>query len=392
MNNEDLYAGREQTLVKHYILEHYLERFAHIVGSAWQAITYVDCFSGPWNARSEKLEDSSFALALQQLRTARANLTDFKVRHGQEPLEIRCFFLERDAAAFTKLRQFARSVSDAEVATRNATLEESIDSILKFVYARRADAFPFVFVDPTGWTGFALDVITPLLRLRPGEVLINFMTEYVVRFAEHPDAHVRQSFDRLFGSVDYRSRIAGLTGDAREEELVRCYCDAIAQIGEFNYVCPAIVLNPARDRTHFHLLYATRNAKGVEVFKKVEEKAMAVMEKARGKAQQRLREKKSGQAELFGPEEMHDTRYYANLRERHFSASKQHVSKLIAGCRVISYDEAWKAALSHPLVWERDLRDWIAEWAKSGRLVVEGLKGRERAPKRGAHHRIVRKA
>lgn len=70
MSEGDLYAGREQTLVKHYILEHYLERFAHIVGSAWDAITYVDCFSGPWNARSERLEDSSFALALRQLKAA----------------------------------------------------------------------------------------------------------------------------------------------------------------------------------------------------------------------------------------------------------------------------------------------------------------------------------
>jgi len=30
--NED-YAGREQSLVKHYILRNYLERFAHIIGS-----------------------------------------------------------------------------------------------------------------------------------------------------------------------------------------------------------------------------------------------------------------------------------------------------------------------------------------------------------------------
>jgi hypothetical protein len=94
----DLYADLEQTLVKHFILEHYLERFAHIVGSAWDAITYVDCFAGPWNARSEHLEDSSFALALAQLRAARTNLADLKLARGRPPLELRCFFLEKDAA------------------------------------------------------------------------------------------------------------------------------------------------------------------------------------------------------------------------------------------------------------------------------------------------------
>lgn len=65
MSNGELYTGREQTLVKHFILQKYLERFAYIVGSHWDTLTYVDCFSGPWNARSEKFEDSSFAIALK---------------------------------------------------------------------------------------------------------------------------------------------------------------------------------------------------------------------------------------------------------------------------------------------------------------------------------------
>jgi hypothetical protein len=59
MSDKDLYVEREQTLVKHFILRKYLERFAHIVGTFADAITYVDCFSGPWNVRSEELKDSS---------------------------------------------------------------------------------------------------------------------------------------------------------------------------------------------------------------------------------------------------------------------------------------------------------------------------------------------
>lgn len=59
MADPDLYAGREQTLVKHLILGKYLERFAHIIGSHWNSITYVDCFSGPWNVKSDNLSDSS---------------------------------------------------------------------------------------------------------------------------------------------------------------------------------------------------------------------------------------------------------------------------------------------------------------------------------------------
>ena len=67
--NED-YAGREQSQVKHYILQHYLERFAHIIGSKWTTITYVDCFSGPWESQTKDHSDTSFAIALQELRKA----------------------------------------------------------------------------------------------------------------------------------------------------------------------------------------------------------------------------------------------------------------------------------------------------------------------------------
>lgn len=75
MTDSELYLGREQTLVKHLILRKYLERFAHIVGTHWEVITYVDCFSGPWNVRSKQLKDSSFAIALEELRKARQTLS-----------------------------------------------------------------------------------------------------------------------------------------------------------------------------------------------------------------------------------------------------------------------------------------------------------------------------
>jgi hypothetical protein len=59
--DETSYFGREQSLIKHIILEKYLERFAVITGSWCDGIIYVDGFSGPWNVQSEKLDDASFS-------------------------------------------------------------------------------------------------------------------------------------------------------------------------------------------------------------------------------------------------------------------------------------------------------------------------------------------
>jgi three-Cys-motif partner protein len=69
--DQTAYQGREQTLVKHVILRQYLSAWAHKVASFCDTLTYVDCFSGPWNAVSDDLSDASFSIALEELRKAR---------------------------------------------------------------------------------------------------------------------------------------------------------------------------------------------------------------------------------------------------------------------------------------------------------------------------------
>ena len=69
-----------------------------------------------------------FSIALGELRSARDHYADSRRQVG-----LRCFFLERDADAYARLKAYADAVDDAEVETRNAILEESVDAILNFV-------------------------------------------------------------------------------------------------------------------------------------------------------------------------------------------------------------------------------------------------------------------
>ncbi len=378
MSNGELYAGREQTLVKHIILQKYLERFAYIVGSRWDVLTYVDCFSGPWNARSDKFEDSSFAIALKELRNAK----DALAKRGRN-VQLRCFFLEKDRAPYAKLKEFADSVTDAKIETRNAPLEESIPEITEFVRRGGVNAFPFVFIDPTGWTGFEMETIIPLLRLNPGEVLINFMTGHIRRFLDSPHEQTQDSFKRLFGSVAFRGRVEGLDKQDREDAAVDEYTCNAKSVGDFSFGSNAIVLHPEKDRTHFNLIYLTRNLKGIEVFKDAEKKAMEVQETARAEAQQRKRVDLKGQSELFGSKELHDSTHYDSLRERYQSKARSLVLRVLESKRRMLYDDAWTLALSGPMSWESDLKGWIEEWKEEGRLEISGMKPRQRVPHRG---------
>ncbi|MBI4719623.1 MAG: three-Cys-motif partner protein TcmP [Planctomycetes bacterium] len=376
MSTDD-YEGREQTLVKHIVLREYLRRFGYIVGSAWDTITYVDCFAGPWETRSSTFDDASFSIAVRQLREAR-DTYEAQGRH----LKLRCYFLEKDKSAFAKLREFAGSVQDVEVRCQNLAFEAAVADIVQFVKEGGGTSFPFIFIDPTGWTGFGMDQIGPILRLEPAEVLINLMTGHIRRFVESPDAHTQESLKRLCGSIDFREIVAGKRALDRDDAIIEQYSRIVSETGNFRYVCPVTILDPVRNRPHFHLIFATRNPKGMEVFKGAERTAMTQMEEARGDRRRRDREEKTGQGELFPSEVMHDPSYYNELRDRYTERAQLQVLKELKRRGRLEYDIAWEVALRESLVSERDLQEWIKAWRKQGCVLVEGLRAKEKVPKR----------
>lgn len=385
MPQSDLYEGREQTLVKHYILGKYLERFAHIIGSRWDTINYIDCFAGPWNVKSDKFEDSSFSIALRELRKAR----DTRRARGRQ-VRFRCFFLEKDPRAYQSLRRFADGEKDVDIQTKNADLETSVNAIVRFASVQRDQAFTFTFIDPNGWSGFAMSKIAPLLKIEPGEVLINFMTEHIRRFLDSPQQQTQQSFEDLFGAGDYRRRLAGLSKQDREDEAVALYSQNVRNVGNFPYVSAAVVLHPDTDRKYFHLIYATRNLKGIEVFKQAEKKAMAVMEQTRATAQSLRRERTTRQFELRMPSRPGNVgEYYKSLRGRYLTRSKEAIQELLRSGLKVLYEDAWSRALSFPLVWESDLKDWIKDWQKDDVLRIEGMSSRQRVPRLNTKNLLI---
>jgi three-Cys-motif partner protein len=390
LNSGDLYTGREQTYVKHLILRNYLERFAIIVGSQWKTLTYVDCFSGPWKVKSEEFKDTSFAIALEQLRKAREV---HRERTGRT-LSLRCFFLEKTLSAYKRLKHYTDQIDDVEIETKRKKLENAVQDILNFVHEGGPDSFPFIFIDPTGWSGFAMKTITPLLQLNPAEVLINFMTEHIRRFIESPQKQTQESFVKLFGSGQFKDTLRGLEQKDREDALVAAYSESVKRIGEFVYTSSAIVLHPKKDRTHFHLIYATREPKGIEVFKAAEKKAMPIMERTRDEAQKRGREERTGQTELaFSSMAAHDpSAYFRSLREWYTSRARAAVLDLIRSNGQLPYDKAWSSAMTFPLTWESDLKEWFGHWKSTGCLEFTGMKEGQRVPQRGESILIVWKA
>ncbi len=379
---EPAYYGREQTAVKHFILGRYLTPLPLIVGRSWvRDILYVDCCSGPWNTVTNDLSDSSIGIALRQLREARRILT----AEGR-PVTFRCIFVEKNPVAYAQLEKYCDSISDIQVKTLPGDFVEHIPEILRLVVARE-NSFPFFFIDPTGWSPLKIGPLKPLLQCEPGEVLINFMTSHIRRFLGLEG----QDFEALLGEQAMED-IRGQVGQERDDAAAFAYADQIAHAGNFQYVCTTLVLNPQYDQTRYHLIYATRHHKGVEVFKQVEHNATEFMELARADARQRVRIDTSNNLELFPSDQYAggNDNYLMMLRNRYLNTAHARVKDALRRNkrRPMLYDEAWKIVCRFPLVWESDLHKWIKhEWRD--KISVLGMKPNQRVPKCQSGHSLV---
>ena len=74
MNPED-YKGKEQTYIKHTLLNNYLYRLFMIIGRYEDSISYVDCFAGPWQEDSDDLRATSIAISLNIMKKCQEGLS-----------------------------------------------------------------------------------------------------------------------------------------------------------------------------------------------------------------------------------------------------------------------------------------------------------------------------
>jgi three-Cys-motif partner protein len=162
MLDPDEYSGREQTYVKHYVLKTYIERVAYKFSSFEEQFIYVDGFSGPWKSENENYDDTSFKIAIDQLRDVKRGVKE----RWSKDVHFRCLFIEKTKRAFGDLEVAVGSIEDVEIKLINGSFKDSVEDICNFV----GRSFSLIFIDPTGWQGFAMQKISPLLNLR-GEVL-----------------------------------------------------------------------------------------------------------------------------------------------------------------------------------------------------------------------------
>lgn len=367
------YAGREQALVKHYLLETYLDRLVHKVARSYDQIVYVDGYSGPWLSSGQSFEDTSFGIALSALRKAKASWAAL----GRTPRMV-AHLVERDAKAYQKLATVPERFPDIEVHTHFGDFRALAAEISRRIPNA---AFSFVLIDPKGWR-IDLNQIEPLIARPNAEVLFNFMFEFVNRAASMSDPLTVSGLDQLIPYGAWRDALPNATTpDQRKRIIVDAFAESLSKVGGYEFVAETPILRPVRDRVLYSLVYGTRKPIGLQVFRDTQVKALREQAKIRGAAKVRAASEKSNQSELFDSfVDMAPDESLASLEGELGQAEATILQLLPTSPEAISYGTLWPKVLSRHVVRETEVASIVAAMRRDGRVLIQDWGPRVRRP------------
>lgn len=306
----EAYIGREQALIKHYVLEKYLEKLTSIlaVNRSNFEFTYIDCFAGPWQADTAQMHSTSIAISLQVLDKCKKTIES---RGGRAI--IRALFVEQSDSAYPYLARYLAEHTPTDITTHSIHGEfvASRQKILDWVGAQ---GHAFFFIDPKGWTEVKVNTLAPLLVRSRSEFVINFMYDFINRTVSM-DRYAAE-MEELLGQAMPSETLEG----NRELLILNTYRKNLKkQVLNHQAAYPVRsayvrVLDPHKERTKYHLVYVTTHPKGVIKFMETYEGADVLQGEVRAQIRDNKKLQKTGTIDLFSDHEpfIDDTALKAN--------------------------------------------------------------------------------
>jgi len=366
------YGGRGQALVKHTFLDRYMRDQLYKVGH-FGTFVYVDLFAGPWQSRSNDYSDTSFGIALQRMREAKAKLAS----NGTN-VQMIAHLVEKKN--FDELEAAVARFPEIEVHCHRGRAEVHANAIASQI---PTSAFRFVVVDPKGLP----DVrdFAQLIAAPKTEVLLNFMFQFANRFA-HTDRMPRliEWLSSVAPQRNWQDEVDGLSGDEREQFITDMARSALVKMGAYDFA-PAITVDETEtNRALYKLIYLTRHPLGLRVFRDAQVAALDVQAGHRSMVQESKRQEKTGQGNMFVAAGLADPGErsavaLSNGRRKAVQSAFEQISAAPKGG--ILWKLLWTMVLNDHVVTYRELSDAVAKWHKEGRVTIQGLPPKARTPK-----------
>lgn len=250
------------TRVKHAILRGYLEAWCPILGGRNQRLVYLDGFAGP--GLYEGGEVGSPIIAIE-------TALEHKLE-AQRKAELVFYFVEAREDRFRSLREvLANRFNDENLAehrlrysVHHAEFAAQIADVLEKIEADGASLAPtLAFLDPFGFSGMPMSLISRILRYRSCEVLATFMEGFVNRFASELAPGV---LTELFGDSDWMPGLDLLEPGQRKEFWLELYQRKMRELGRAKFVLRFEMANKF-NQAEYYLIFGTNHWRGVEAMK-----------------------------------------------------------------------------------------------------------------------------
>jgi three-Cys-motif partner protein len=252
----------QHTIVKHAILKAYLDAWFPILGGRYLKLVYLDGFAGP--GAYEEGQIGSPVIAIESA-----------LRHKLGPkrkAELVFFFIESRHDRVTSLREVLKEKFSREIlashrirySVHEAEFAPQIASVLDKIEADGALLAPtLAFLDPFGFSGMPMRLISRILKYRSCEVLATFMEGFVNRFASELS---REALDELFGDSEWTPGLEIANPIERREFWLDLYQKKMKQIGGARHVLRFEMVNKF-NQTEYYLVFGTSHWRGVEAMK-----------------------------------------------------------------------------------------------------------------------------
>jgi hypothetical protein len=171
--------------------------------------------------------------------------------------------------------------------------------------------------------------------------------------------------------------------------LVGAFTESLAVLGKYPFVAETTILRPLQDRPLYCLCYATRNSRGVEVFRDCQIKALVEQAKTRAAVKLKRATANTGQGELFeslyeiAPDEL------ASFLDNERLLAEGTVVELTPNApNSIRYEELWPQVLLRRVIRLPDVNKMVARLYAEERLLIPDWEKERRVPQQ--HYRIQR--
>ena len=261
---------REQTRIKHIILEKYMWAFYTILKKWNPNMVFIDGFAGRGTYDGE---DGNQVLGspLRALETIAKN-PDFAAA-------VSTVLFEKDAHLFGQLQQSIETFLETNKNVRPPHMEcgEFASSLNKLLDGLESDgkklAPTFLFVDPCGVSGTSFDAIQRFLNIRSCEAFIFFNIDGVRRIVGLGDPTSQTLLDLLGSeekSKELLDRVASCnSAQAREESIIGYYMGVLKNETNAKFITPFRVESEHRRVTSHYLLHVTSHPMGFRIMKEV---------------------------------------------------------------------------------------------------------------------------